>query len=63
MVDSALALEEQNHKGRIVALSRRGLLPHAHKRIEPIQIDAKAAPFDQPLSALLRLAARKSAGG
>jgi uncharacterized NAD(P)/FAD-binding protein YdhS len=53
MVDSALALEEQNHKGRIVALSRRGLLPHAHKRIEPIQIDAKAAPFDQPLSALL----------
>ncbi len=53
MVDTALALEEQNHRGRIVALSRRGLMPHAHRRVDPIRIDASQAPFDQPLSALL----------
>ena len=54
MVDTALALEEQNHTGRIVALSRRGLLPHAHQQVEALRIDASRAPFDRALSALLR---------
>ena len=53
MVDTALALEERGHRGRIVAVSRRGLVPHAHRRVEPLPIDARSAPFDRDLSALL----------
>ncbi|WP_294326638.1 FAD/NAD(P)-binding protein [uncultured Sphingomonas sp.] len=41
MVDVALSLEAQGFGGRIVALSRRGLLPHRH---------APAAPPEQPLT-------------
>ncbi len=32
MVDVALALADRGHRGRLVALSRRGLLPRAHSR-------------------------------
>jgi uncharacterized NAD(P)/FAD-binding protein YdhS len=53
MVDTALALEERGHRGPIVAVSRRGLLPHAHRRVEPLPIDPNSAPFDRDLSALL----------
>ncbi|WP_010218152.1 FAD/NAD(P)-binding protein [Sphingomonas sp. PAMC 26621] len=63
MVDVALLLEAKGFAGRIVALSRRGLLPHAHA--------APGAPFtpirDRPasvLSALVRtLRARSEAVG
>lgn len=34
-VDLAVALNERAHEGRIVALSRRGLLPMAHRGFEP----------------------------
>ena len=54
MVDTALALQEQGHRGRIVALSRRGLAPHAHRAVEPMRIDADAAPFDQDIPTQLR---------
>jgi uncharacterized NAD(P)/FAD-binding protein YdhS len=54
MVDAALALQEQGHRGRIVALSRRGLAPHAHRAVEPMRIDADAAPFDQDIPTQLR---------
>jgi uncharacterized NAD(P)/FAD-binding protein YdhS len=53
MVDTALALAERGHRGRIVALSRRGLTPHAHRRVEPLKIEAKSAPLDRDLSSLL----------
>jgi uncharacterized NAD(P)/FAD-binding protein YdhS len=53
MVDTALALESHGHGGSIVAISRRGLLPHTHSRVEPLAIDAATAPFDQELSHLL----------
>jgi uncharacterized NAD(P)/FAD-binding protein YdhS len=53
MVDTALALEERGHRGPIIAVSRRGLLPHAHRRVEPLPIDAKSAPFDRDLSVML----------
>ena len=39
MIDMALRLEEESFAGRIVAMSRRGLLPHRHgeqPRFEPI---------------------------
>ena len=54
MVDTALALQEQGHRGRIVALSRRGLPPHAHRAVEPSPIDANAAPFDRDIATQLR---------
>jgi uncharacterized NAD(P)/FAD-binding protein YdhS len=33
MVDAAISLSESGHRGPIVALSRRGLLPQAHRRV------------------------------
>jgi uncharacterized NAD(P)/FAD-binding protein YdhS len=52
MVDAAIALSESGHRGPIVALSRRGLLPQAHRRVESATIaetelpsPAKLAPF------------------
>jgi uncharacterized NAD(P)/FAD-binding protein YdhS len=67
MVDVALALQEHGHRGRIVALSRRGLTPHAHRPVEPMHIDADAAPFDQDVATQLRwlrrLARRREAEG
>ncbi len=54
MVDAALALEEHGHRGRIVALSRRGLLPHAHRAVAPLPIAPNAAPFGEDIPAQLR---------
>ena len=54
MVDTALALRRQGHRGRIVALSRRGLTPHAHRAVAPLLIAGDAAPFDLDLPTLLR---------
>jgi uncharacterized NAD(P)/FAD-binding protein YdhS len=53
MVDTALALEAKGHRGRIVAVSRRGLLPAAHVKVDPLPIEERDAPFDAPLSDLL----------
>jgi len=60
MVDTALALDEQGQRGRIVALSRRGLLPHAHRRVEPLPIDAKSAPLDRDLPTMLAWLRRRA---
>lgn len=53
MVDTALALQERGHRGRIVAVSRRGLLPHAHRRVDALRIDANSVPLDRELSLML----------
>ena len=53
MVDTALALRERGHRGRIVAVSRRGLLPHAHRRVDALRIDANSVPLDRELSLML----------
>jgi hypothetical protein len=67
MVDTALALDERGHHGPILALSRRGLVPHAHRRVEPYKIDPSAAPLRAELSAMLawlrRLAREREAAG
>ncbi|HXG82243.1 MAG TPA: FAD/NAD(P)-binding protein, partial [Sphingomicrobium sp.] len=51
MVDVVLSLDEARHRGRITALSRRGLVPRAHA-------DHNAAPidwFEVPKGSLLKL--------
>lgn len=68
MVDAATALAGQGHRGRIVALSRRGLTPHAHRRVEPLPIDPETAPFGADLATLChwlreRARAQAAAGG
>jgi uncharacterized NAD(P)/FAD-binding protein YdhS len=49
MVDTVVSLLGQGHRGRIVAMSRRGLLPFAHRPREawpPLEVpeDARASP-------------------
>jgi uncharacterized NAD(P)/FAD-binding protein YdhS len=58
-VDAALTLDALGFKGRILALSRRGLLPRAHLKREPV---AGSAPSYPPLGADLVGAVRKRGG-
>jgi len=44
MVDLALSLDAAGHRGRIVALSRRGLVPRAHAEYPPAPVEADAVP-------------------
>jgi uncharacterized NAD(P)/FAD-binding protein YdhS len=53
MVDAAIALSESGHRGPIVALSRRGLLPQAHRRVEPAQITEAELPSPARLASFL----------
>lgn len=52
MVDNVLTLLAQGHRGRIISLSRRGLLPRVHAPVTPLTIDD--IPWGQPLSHYLR---------
>lgn len=53
MVDYVLSLLRHGHQGRIVALSRRGLLPRAHRRIDPMRLAESEIPFGARIGALL----------
>jgi uncharacterized NAD(P)/FAD-binding protein YdhS len=47
MVDLVLSLDEAGHRGQIVALSRRGLVPRAHAAFEPSPVcEAEVAAGD-----------------
>lgn len=52
MADMALSLDRLGHSGPIVALSRRGLLPEAHRPVAAREITAEAVPFGAALSTL-----------
>jgi uncharacterized NAD(P)/FAD-binding protein YdhS len=54
MVDYVLSLLREGHRGPIVALSRRGLMPKAHRRVPPLRIDETQVPFGADASQLLR---------
>ncbi len=54
MIDYVLSLASAGHKGPIVALSRRGVLPLPHRAAEPLPIDRSEVPFGAPASELLR---------
>ena len=53
MVDAAIGLSESGHRGPIVAVSRRGLLPRAHTRVEPAQIIQTELPSPARLASFL----------
>jgi uncharacterized NAD(P)/FAD-binding protein YdhS len=50
MVDAYLSLREEGHRGPVIAMSRRGLLPHAHRQVTPFRIDAADVPFGTDLT-------------
>jgi uncharacterized NAD(P)/FAD-binding protein YdhS len=52
MIDYVLSLILAGHKGPIFALSRHGLLPRAHRSVQPLSIDRKDVPFGADTSRL-----------
>ena len=54
MVDEVLSLEDAGHRGRILALSRRGQLPQPHGPRREMRLDAADIPFGTHLSWLMR---------
>jgi uncharacterized NAD(P)/FAD-binding protein YdhS len=44
MVDLVLSLEAAGHRGKIIALSRRGLIPRSHADFDPAPIEREALP-------------------
>ncbi len=68
MVDRALALLHNGHRGPITAVSRRGLVPQSHRAVAPTTLDRAEVPLGAPVSRLtgwLRRHARglEAAGG
>ena len=53
MVDYVLSLIRDGHKGPIFAMSRRGLLPRAHRKVELLPIDRADVPFGKGMPDLL----------
>jgi uncharacterized NAD(P)/FAD-binding protein YdhS len=53
MVDVALSLRDSGHRGPIVSVSRRGLLPQAHRRVATAKL-ADSRPSSRHLAKLLR---------
>jgi uncharacterized NAD(P)/FAD-binding protein YdhS len=45
MIDTVLSLDAAGHQGRIVALSRRGQLPHAHADHVPAPVELDEVPL------------------
>ena len=59
MVDLVLSLDAAGHRGKIVALSRRGLIPNSHADYEPVPVEADALPNGN-LRGLFRWLRRRS---
>jgi len=59
MVDLVLSLDAAGHRGRIVALSRRGLIPRSHADFEPAPVEQGELP--DGLRGMFRWLRRRSA--
>jgi uncharacterized NAD(P)/FAD-binding protein YdhS len=44
MVDLVLSLESAGHQGKIIALSRRGLIPRSHADFDPAPVELREVP-------------------
>lgn len=53
MVDCVLSLLNRGHRGQILSISRRGLLPRGHTATSPMAIDPAELPLGGPMSGLL----------
>ena len=60
MVDMAVSLEAANHRGPIVAISRRGLTPQVHGRFAQLPVGAPE-PSSGQLSQMVRWVRRRAA--
>ena len=60
MVDLALSLDTAGYRGRILAISRRGLAPRAHAEFEPAPVEGDELPHGD-LVGLTRWLRRRSA--
>lgn len=56
MIDQVLSLIAASHRGEIVALSRRGLLPRSHRVTKPLAIPRSAVPIGATVSTYVRWA-------
>jgi uncharacterized NAD(P)/FAD-binding protein YdhS len=54
MVDYVLSLLLAGHRGPIVAMSRRGLVSHAHRRVQSTPIAIADVPFGAEITTLVR---------
>lgn len=54
MIDYVLSLFLAGHTGPIIALSRHGLLPRAHRRVDPFEIRNEEVPFGADITGLAR---------
>jgi hypothetical protein len=61
MIDQVLTLERRGHRGRILAVSRRGLLPCGHSTPRPAPVDPRLPP-DADLRGLVRAVHACAAG-
>ncbi len=52
MVDRVITLLKTGHKGEILAVSRRGLLPRTHAPTSPLPLGVGDIPFGAPMSVL-----------
>lgn len=54
MVDTWLGLQHRGHRARLIAVSRRGLLPLPHRQGNPIRLDSSDVPLGTDLSYFMR---------
>lgn len=54
MVDAWLSLAARGHRGRVVALSRRGLISSVQRKGHPIRLDSADVPLGTELSYFMR---------
>jgi uncharacterized NAD(P)/FAD-binding protein YdhS len=60
MIDLVLSLDAAGYEGKILAISRRGLVPRAHAEFKPAPVDAQELPHGN-LRSLARWLRRRSA--